>query len=41
MITPAGSVQYRLAADGSGYENLILAGDWVKTAWTRAAWRRR
>ena len=32
MITPAGSVRYRLAADGSGYANLVLAGDWVKTA---------
>ena len=28
---PAGSVQYRLGADQSGYENLFLAGDWVKT----------
>ena len=32
VITPAGSVRYRLAADGSGYANLVLAGDWVKTA---------
>jgi len=31
VITPAGSVQHRLAADESGYENLFLAGDWVKT----------
>ena len=22
-----------MAADGSGYENLILAGDWTKTDW--------
>lgn len=32
VITPAGSVQHRLGADESGYENLFLAGDWVKTA---------
>src|SRR6266540_1147396 len=32
VLTPAGSVQHRLGADESGYENLYLAGDWVKTA---------
>ena len=26
----AGTIKYRLPADQSGYENLILAGDWVK-----------
>ncbi len=26
-----GSVKYRLAADGSGVDNLYLAGDWTKT----------
>lgn len=31
VLTPAGSVKYRLAADESGYENLYLAGDWTKT----------
>ena len=31
VITPPGSVQYRLKADESGYENLFLAGDWVKS----------
>lgn len=25
------SVQYRLAADGAGFSNLYLAGDWIKT----------
>ncbi len=32
VITPAGSVDKRLAADDSGFENLVLAGDWTKTA---------
>ena len=32
VLTPSGSVKFRLAADASGYENLFLAGDWVKTA---------
>jgi hypothetical protein len=31
VLTPAGSVRHRLGADESGYENLFLAGDWVKT----------
>ncbi len=31
VLTPAGSVRHRLGADQSGYENLFLAGDWVKT----------
>ena len=26
----AGSTQYRLRADGSGYDNLYLAGDWLR-----------
>ena len=31
VLTPAGSIQHRLKSDQSGYENLVLAGDWVKT----------
>ena len=31
VLTPAGSVKHRLAADESGYRNLFLAGDWTKT----------
>ena len=31
VLTPAGSVQHRLGRDQSGYENLFLAGDWIKT----------
>lgn len=30
MLTPPGSVQYRLRPHESGYENLVLAGDWTK-----------
>lgn len=30
VITPAGSVQHRLKADESGYQNLFLTGDWIK-----------
>jgi uncharacterized protein with NAD-binding domain and iron-sulfur cluster len=30
VITPAGSVPYRLGADESGFANLVLAGDWTK-----------
>ena len=33
VLSLPGTVQYRMAADGSGYENLILAGDWTKTDW--------
>ena len=29
VLTPAGSVQYRLAAGESGVGNLVLAGDWT------------
>lgn len=31
VLSVPGSVQYRLAADDSGVENLFLAGDWVRT----------
>ncbi len=31
VLTPPGSVEYRLQASESGYENLFLAGDWIKT----------
>jgi uncharacterized protein with NAD-binding domain and iron-sulfur cluster len=31
VLTPAGSVKYRLAPDRSGFDNLYLAGDWTKT----------
>jgi uncharacterized protein with NAD-binding domain and iron-sulfur cluster len=30
VLTPAGSTAYRLAADESGLENLVLAGDWTR-----------
>jgi uncharacterized protein with NAD-binding domain and iron-sulfur cluster len=30
VTTPAGSVAHRLRADESGYENLLLAGDWTR-----------
>ena len=33
VLSLPGTVQYRMAADGSGYDNLILAGDWTKTDW--------
>ena len=28
-VAPAGSAKYRLEAGGSGFDNLILAGDWI------------
>lgn len=31
VLSAAGTTQYRLAADGSGFQNLYLAGDWVRT----------
>jgi uncharacterized protein with NAD-binding domain and iron-sulfur cluster len=31
VLSVAGSVQYRMTADGSGIPNLHLAGDWVRT----------
>jgi uncharacterized protein with NAD-binding domain and iron-sulfur cluster len=30
VLTPAGSVKHRLAADASCVENLVLAGDWTR-----------
>jgi uncharacterized protein with NAD-binding domain and iron-sulfur cluster len=30
VLTPAGTVADRLAADESGVENLLLAGDWTR-----------
>ena len=30
VLSVPGSVQYRLPADGSGFENLYLAGDWTR-----------
>ena len=30
VLTPAGSVDHRLAAEESGVENLVLAGDWTR-----------
>ncbi len=30
VLTPAGSVEHRLPSDRSGFENLVLAGDWTK-----------
>lgn len=32
VLTVAGSTKYRLAADESGWPNLVLAGDWVRTS---------
>ncbi len=29
-LSVAGSIKYRLAADESGYPNLVLAGDWIR-----------
>ena len=31
VISAAGTTKYRLPADGSGFNNLYLAGDWVQT----------
>ena len=31
VLTPAGSVEHRLPSDDSGFENLVLAGDWTRT----------
>jgi uncharacterized protein with NAD-binding domain and iron-sulfur cluster len=31
VLTPPGSVKHRLKSDESGYDNLLLAGDWTKT----------
>jgi uncharacterized protein with NAD-binding domain and iron-sulfur cluster len=31
VTTPPGSSQYRLEAWGSGFDNLVLAGDWIYT----------
>jgi uncharacterized protein with NAD-binding domain and iron-sulfur cluster len=30
VLTPAGSVEHRLRSDRSGFNNLVLAGDWTK-----------
>ncbi len=30
VLSPPGAAKYRLAADGSGFSNLILTGDWTK-----------
>jgi uncharacterized protein with NAD-binding domain and iron-sulfur cluster len=30
VLTPAGTLPHRLRADQSGYDNLVLAGDWVR-----------
>jgi hypothetical protein len=31
VLSPPGSTKYRLKAWGSGYDNLVLAGDWIYT----------
>ena len=31
VLSVPGSTRYRLTADGSGFENLYLAGDWLRT----------
>ena len=33
VLALPGTTRYRLAADGSGYDNLVLAGDWTRTDW--------
>ena len=30
VLTPAGAVRHRLAADESGVDHLVLAGDWTR-----------
>ncbi len=30
VVTPAGTVKHRLRSDRSGFENLVLAGDWTR-----------
>lgn len=37
VLTPPGSVKYRLGADESGLGNLILAGDWTKNTFNFGA----
>ena len=32
VLSPPGAQQYRLAPDQSGFDNLVLAGDWTRTA---------
>ena len=33
VLSLPGTTQFRMAADGSGYEGLVLAGDWTRTDW--------
>jgi uncharacterized protein with NAD-binding domain and iron-sulfur cluster len=33
VLSLPGTARYRLAADGSGYANLAVAGDWTRTSW--------
>jgi uncharacterized protein with NAD-binding domain and iron-sulfur cluster len=33
VLSLPGTAKYRLPADGSGYDNLVLAGDWTQTDW--------
>jgi hypothetical protein len=33
VLSVAGSTKYRLAADQSGFDNLLLAGDWTRTSY--------
>ena len=33
VLSLPGTTAYRMAADGSGFANLILAGDWTRTSW--------
>lgn len=33
VLSTSKSVQYRLAPDDSGFDNLCLAGDWTRTRW--------
>jgi uncharacterized protein with NAD-binding domain and iron-sulfur cluster len=33
VLSLPGTARYRPAADGSGYDNLVLTGDWTRTEW--------
>src|SRR6185503_2158075 len=33
VLSLPGTTKLRMAADGSGYRNLVLAGDWTRTSW--------
>ena len=41
VLSLPGTTRYRMAADGSGYENLVLAGDWTRPTGMSVVSRRR